>query len=242
MAQQTLTLRLDYRIITAVLLVIIVGMLFLWRPWENGKDDRTVQVTGEATVRATPEEFLFQPSYQFSDSDKAAALAQATEKANTVVAAVKALGVEDKAIKSNVDGYKDYKQTDGESYTYTAAITITLAKGDIVQKVQDYLVTTDPQGPVTPYPTFSESQRKKLEDEARGAAMSHAREKADQSANKLGFRVGSVKSVDDGAGFGGIMPFEAGAARSSDMAVSSPTLQAGENELNYAVTVVYYIR
>lgn len=244
MTHQTLTLRVDYRIVSAVLLSIILVMLVLWRPWSTWQsDDRTVQVTGEATIRATPEQFLFQPSYQFTQPDKSTALAEANNKANAVVDGLKDLGVEDKAIKSTVDGYKDFKQVDEESYTYTAAITVTLTNSDLVQKIQDYLVTTEPQGSVTPYPTFSEAQRKKLENEARGIAMTHAREKADQSATKLGFRVGSVKSVDDGAGFGGIMPLDSRSTMSSnEVAPTSPSLQPGENELKYTVTVTYFIR
>lgn len=245
MANQTLTIRLDYRIVSAVLLAIVIVMLAVWRPWTTlQKDDRTVQVTGEATVRATPEQFVFQPSYQFTQADKAVALAEATNKANTVVSALKNLGVEDKAIKSTVDGYKDYMQSERESYAYNAMIVVTLTKNsDLVTKVQEYLVSTEPQGSVTPYPTFSESQRQKLENEARSLAMKHARQKADQSASDLGFRVGSVKSVDDGAGFGGIMPLDSrSTTNSSQIAPSSPTLQPGENELQYTVTVIYFIQ
>ena len=73
--------------------------------------------------------------------------------------------------------------------------------------------------------------------------MKHAREKADQSAKDLGFGVGSVKSVDDGPGFGGIMPMDTRTTtNSSEIAPSSPVTQPGENELQYTVTVTYFIR
>jgi uncharacterized protein YggE len=96
---------------------------------------------------------------------------------------------------------------------------------------------------VTPSPTFSESKRKELESHARGKATEDARRKADQSAENLGFKVGAVKSVEEGSGFGGVIPFRGATTMEGDKAVASDlSLQPGENELNYSVTVVYFIR
>lgn len=243
MAEQAQTLKLDYRVIVGILLVVIAAMLAVWRPWEGvtGANQRTVTVTGEATVKATPDQYSFYPSYRFSNADKAAAVAAATERVNQVVAGVKALGVKDSAIKTSVDGYKDVVlESNNGDYTYSASVTITLTDKDLAQKVQGYLVTTSPEGSVTSQPTFSETTGKQLESQARDTATKDARSKADQSARNLGFRVGAVKSVTDGAGFGGVMPM---LARDTSVSSSEKTLtiQPGENELSYSVTVEYYI-
>ena len=59
-----LNFRLDYRIVVVVLLLVIAGMLVLWKPWRPSPSakDRTIAVTGAATLRAEADEFIFSPS------------------------------------------------------------------------------------------------------------------------------------------------------------------------------------
>lgn len=234
----SITLKFDYRIVSAVLLVIIVGMLAFWQPW-NRTSDRTVEVTGEATLKAEPDEFVFSHSYEFKNADKQAALSDLSKKSDEVIAKLKELGVADSQIKTNSSGYDYPYYKDGTSTpTYTLSLTITLASKDMAQKVQDYLVGTSPTGSVSPQATFSETKRKELESQARDQATKDARTKADQSAKNLGFSVGAVKTVNDGAGFGGIAyPTMRGLAEDS----LKLSIQPGENDLNYSVTVVYFI-
>ena len=257
-----LSFSLDLRIVVVALLLIVVTMLLAWRPWHHSADvnARTVSVTGESTIKSTPDEYGFTPSYEFKDADKAAAIKAAGDKQAALVGKLKAIGVADNHIQTNIDGYQDYNprplginqptinpgNEDAASYTYTLRLHVTVPTRAQAQKVQDYLATTAPGGAVTPNVQFSETLRKKLEAQARDTATKDARAKADQSAKNLGFRVGSVKSVEDGAGFGGgIMPMQAdGKAMTMDGAAASPSIavQPGENDLSYSVTVVYYIK
>lgn len=244
------TLSVDYRVLVIILLVIIVGMLIIWKPWVANpvNSDRTVTVTGESTVRAEPDEYVFYPSYEFKNTDKAAGLTELTKKSDEIVVKLKELGVTDAQIKTNTNGnnYGWYYSEDTDENNYTLGLIVTVADKDMAQKVQDYLVTTSPSGAVSPQATFSDAKRKELENQARDEATKDARAKADQSAENIGFKVGKVKSVSDGSGFGEIMPMARGAALdvSSSSAQEKPQLsvQPGENELNYSVSVVYYIR
>ncbi len=77
--------------------------------------------------------------------------------------------------------------------------------------------------------------------QARDEATKDARTKAEQSAKNLGFKMGAVKSVEDGSGFGDIIPLERGIAMDTANKNNMP-IQAGENELRYSVTVIYYVR
>lgn len=239
------TLTLDFRIISIVLAMVVVAMLAIWMPWKNaGTSDRTITVRGESTVSAEPDEYVFYPTYEFKDTDKDVALANSTKKSEEVVAKIKELGVEDSKIKTNASGY-DYplypERTDDET-TYTLQLTVTVDDRELAQKVQDYLLTTTPTGSVSPQATFSEEKRKQLESEARDEATKDARSKADQSARNLGFKVGKVKSVEDGAGFGGIVPLRGTSVGSSEDSTTSLAIQPGENDLHYSVTVIYYVR
>lgn len=239
---------LDYRwIIIALLGVAIVVMFAMWRPWEAqyDKNARTVDVTGATTLKAEPDQITFYPQYQFQDTDKEAAVNAAGKKSAEVIKKLRELGVAEKAIKSETFGSSDsvmpMSSASSDGYSYTTSITITLADMKLAQKVQDYLVTTAPEGQITPQYDFATATRKKLEDSARDAATKDARKKAEQSAKNLGFSLGSVKSVTDGS-LGGYPYATAMTDGGKDMAVSSYALQPGENELSYSVSVSFYIK
>lgn len=247
-----MSLSVDLRWIIVLLLVIIAVMLALWRPWQPkpSADGRTVSVMGEATVKATPDEYVFSPSYEFKNADKTVALQELTAKSAEVTAELKKLGVPENKIKTDSNGYERgqyYYEYDSatKGYTYTLGLTVTLNDQKLVQKIQDYLVGTSPTGSVSPYATFSDAKRKQLEVQARDEATKEARAKADQSAKNLGFKVGAVKNIDDSGFGGGVMPYATqGSALAEDTKSAAPSLavQPGENDLNYSVTVVYYIR
>lgn len=245
----SVTLRFDYRWLVVALLVVIAVMLVLWRPWEPRYDKNASVVTanGQSTVKATPDEYVFRPSYSFENTDKTVSLGEANKKADEVVKGLRAAGAADKDIKSNVSGYNTQPLINQatSSYQYTAAVTVTIHDNAIAQKVQDYLVTTSPEGDVTPQITFSEATRKQLEATARDEASKDARKKAEQLATNLGGRLGAIKSVTDGTGFGDTVPMYATAGEAGGKAVppsSILTLQPGENELTYTVSVVYYLQ
>lgn len=235
----------DIRFIVVILLVVIAAMLLIWKPWSNSvKAERTVQVSGEAKISATPDEYVFYPSYSFTNASKQVALAQLTKKSSVIVVKLKSLGVADSGIKTNANGssYPVIYDQNTQDTSYTLSFTITVNSRELAQKVQDYLVTTSPEGTVSPQANFSDTKRKQLENQARDEATKDARAKAEQSARNLGFKIDKVKSVSDSTGFG-ILPLERGAI-SSDLAKGQSQLQVqpGENDLNYSVTVIYYIR
>lgn len=235
-------------LVVAFLILVILVLVALWRPWQEefGPDSRTVEVTGTATVKAEPDEFVFNPLYQFKSDDKEAALQQMSAKSETIVKKLKELGLSDHQIKTNSSGYEDgiyLPAKSVDSTTYTLNLTITAGNRETAQKVQDYLVSTKPVGTVSPYATFSKAKQKELESKARDEAISDARSKAEQSARNLGFAIAAVKSVVDGQGFGGPVPlYGRDITATTDSAAPSLEVQPGENELSYAVTVVYFIR
>ncbi len=242
---------LDARFIIIALLIIIAVMLFIWKPWDDKPTDqsRTITVSGESKVTAEPDEYVFSPSYQFKNANKETALAELTKKSDEVVGKLKELGVPDSKIKSDSDGhnYNYYYEQQSRLNNYTLRLTVTANDKDLSQKIQDYLLTTGPLDQVSPQANFSDAKRKELEGKARDEATKDARAKADQSAKNLGFKVGEVKTIEDGASGGGIRPMSARNAELSfdsakDSAAPSLAVQPGEDKLNYSVTVVYYVK
>ncbi|HEX8226419.1 MAG TPA: SIMPL domain-containing protein [Candidatus Saccharimonadales bacterium] len=263
-SSQKLNLNLDLRWVSLALLATSLGLLLAWHPWDrtSSGDRETISVTGESTVKAQPDEYAFMPSYQFTETTQQAAIDAAAVTSKEITAKLKDLGVKDNRIKSDTSGYQDYRPVDSPTagrpgislpsppaapngYIYTLQLTVTLDSLDAAQKIQDYLASTGPTGSVSPYPTFSQALRKKLESQARDAATKDARTKAEQSAKNLGFKVGSVKSVNDSNGnnfWGQPMQSDIKAQGAPDIATRELAVQPGENDLRYDVTVEYYIK
>ena len=241
---------MDLRIITGLLLCIILVMLAIWKPWSAPSgSDRVINVTGEATLQARPDRFVFYPSYEFKNADKNAALSEVTKKSNEVVAKLKSLGVADKDIVTNSDGRDDYlyyPREGSEDTTYTLRLTVTVADEKLVQEVQDYLITTTPTGGVSPQASFSKTKQKELQTKARNLAGIDARKKAEQSAKEVGFKLGKVKKVSDLNGSGTYENALRAGTLLSTTDQGKPTdgmaIQPGENDLNYSIEVTYYIR
>lgn len=247
---------LDVQTIIIVLLIVVIAiMTALWQPWHGLRNtaDRTIEVTGTTTVKSEPDQYVFMPSYTFKNNDKKAASEAANKKSTEVVAGLKKITVKDKDIKTSISSYDSPVPIDSTGtqtkteFTATLTLTVTLSNREEAQKIQDYLASTEPEGQITPLATFSEAKRKQLESAARDQATKDARAKADQSAKNLGFKVGGVKQVSDGSGFGLMSGLATGSVvASADLketaVASSPTVQPGENELSYSVSVTYYLR
>lgn len=236
-----------WKLLCFVLFIALIISVALWRPWEATPkaSDRTVSVSGTATISAEPDEYVFYPSYEFVNADKQAALAEMTKKSDEVIAKLKSLGVPNSKIKSNSNSYDDkYLPTSSGENTYTLSLTVNTTKV-LVQKVQDYLITTSPTGSASPSATFSKETTKSLEARAKNKAEADARTRAEQSAKNLGFKVGAVKSVtDNGFNDPGGCNGDLCVGRTMqtlDAAAPSLAVQPGENDFSYTVNVVYYI-
>lgn len=248
-----MNLKLDLRFVTIALLVIIVGMLAIWRPWTESSK-RTITVTGVATVRQAPDEFIFMPTYTASGETSQAAVSKVSETGNAVVTKLKELGVAEKELKTDVNGSGGYPMPLGvesskpEYYGNTTAnytITATLHDQSLAQKVLDYLVTTATTYAVTPQSSLSKDTRKKLENDARTKALTDARAKAVTTAETVGAKLGLVVSVSELTGGGQIYMTDDSAVSSPtlrEQATTAPILLTGEQDLDFSVQVVYQIR
>jgi uncharacterized protein YggE len=242
-----LNISLDSRKVIIILLVAIVAMVFLWKPWNKPPQntDRTVQVNGEATIKADPDEFIFSPSYEFKNANKQAALSELIKKSDEIISQLKKLGVPDSNIKTNADGYERgvyFPTSDTGQNTYSLMINVNTDSKDQAQKVQNYLVTTSLSGAVTPYSTFSKPKQKELEGLARDLAEKDARKKAEKSAKNIGFKLGAVKTISETNGFGGITPLEKASPAIDQASPASISVQPGQNDINYQISVTYYIK
>lgn len=242
-----ITLSLDFRVLSVILFVLLVGLTVYTKPWTRVLDAETRKITisGEATLKEEPDEYVFNPSWEKATQDEITALN------DSAVKALKELGVEDGDIKNNASVYEDFKaypatepgQSD-QDLVRTLSITITVDNKELAQKVQDYLLTTDPQGTITPYAQFSTAKQKELEDKARTEAIADARKRAETTADGLEAKVGKVLEVSEGQGGGCAYGLCAGVAMmAEDTATrSSLSVQPGEDEFTYTVQVMFELK
>jgi len=246
--EKSFTVSFNYQNLIWMLVILNVLTIFLWKPWDTSSStDRTISVSGEATIEAEPDRFQFSPQFELMDDSKDGVLDKASKKANEVVDGLKALGVEEKDIKLNSSSYDDwwYSEDDDTNYAYVN-LTVEANDKDFAQEIQDFLLTTEPEGQITPWPTFSEDKQAELEQQARTQAIADARAKAEQSATELGAKVGEVITISEGNGFGDYpiayaVEDTALSSEGSDEVRSLPILP-GENEYTFTLSVVFALK
>lgn len=243
--------KIPFKWLAGLLVLLVVAVIAGFSGWYYASNqespDRTVSVIGEATVKSLADEFVFMPQYEFSNPNRQAALESLAAKSEEIVAALKKLGVADKNIQTNANDYKNgilYPSSTPESSSYVLSLVVITSTKELTQKTVDYLVTTSPSGAITPTPTFSTDKRKQLEAQAKAQAEKDARAKAEKSAKNLGYRLGKIKSIEDNYGISGIDSWPTSSElllRSGD-STSKLSLQPGEQDIRYEVSVVYFIK
>lgn len=250
--KQSINIKINAWIICAVLLITNLVTLGFWQPWtDNSVSDRTISITGSTTIEAEADQFVFSPYYQKEGADRTAINAELSDLSATIVAKLKEIGVEDSGIKTDVNSYEYgyYYGTQDDTTTTTLYITVTINDKTLAQLVQDYIVTTSPDGSVTPQISFSIAKQKVLEEQARTEALADAKSKAETTVAELGAKLGKVVSITDDI-YGGVTPMPwmvDSAVKSSDsstgsIAESSYSIQPGLNQYSFSVSVVYELK
>ncbi len=249
----SISIRLNAWIICAILILANLITIGLWQPWvDKSTSDRTIAITGSTTIESAPDQFVFSPYYQKEGTDKTAINKEVSDLSKTIIAKLKALGVKDSAIKTEVNSYDYgmyYAQSGNDTSTSTLNLTVTLKDKTLSQKVQDYLATTEPSGSVTPQITFSTAKQKALESQARSESLADAKQKAETSASQLSAKLGKVIKVTDVAS-NSVTPFpwmmgsaEKAIGSSADSGAStSYTIQPGLNEYSFSIAVTYELK
>ncbi len=257
----TMSLRFDLRFVIVLLLIVIAFMLWLWQPWQDATPKRTISITGQAKVKAAPDEFIFSPVYQKSASTSKEAISKVSTVGNTTVAKLKELGLTSDELKTDVYSTPEYDPSVYEpvisditgtypeavqfkikQHTATYSITATVHNKDIAQKVLDYLSTTELTSAITPQSTFKTATTKKLESEARQEGLADAKQKAIDTTTGLGAKLGKVVSISEPNAITPLPYMREGVSASSSQDAISPTLETGVNEITYSITVVFAIK
>lgn len=238
-----------FKWLQTILLIAVVGLLLWSKPWDQGSSasqKRTIKVSGQATLEAEPDEYVFSPYYTAKGNDKDALKAELNEKANAAVAKLKELGVEDKNIKVDSSSYDYWFVSEGEEGNLNISLQVTVDNKELAQKVQDFFTTQSLEGQLTPQAIFSDQKRKELDAQAVDEATQDAKKKAEAQAKLLDAKLGKVITVDQSGDMG--LPIAYGMAASApevrmeDAKISSLPVMPGQNEYTKTISIEYELK
>jgi hypothetical protein len=213
----------------------------------NGQEQpHTITVTGYGAAYGAPDVAVAQIGVQSRSADPGAAVDDTTAKMNAIIAALKALGVEEKDIQtSNFSVYaqQDFDSVTGRSettFTYVADNTVTVTVRDL-SKVGEVLGSAVAAGANNIYGVnFSVSDPAALEAEARDEAMADAKSRAEQLARAAGVTLGAPMTISEYSG--GPVPFAVAEARTAIGGGAPVPVATGQIQVSLQVNVTYLIR
>ncbi len=231
-----LAFSISWKVLSLILAVGLVGLAMYTKPWDSSSSSaRTIEITGEASIKRAPDSFVFNPSYEAKSQEAI------TAKTNEVVKGLKDLGLGDAGIQTQVSNYEDYKSgyASGE-YIYSLYMTLAIEDKDLAQKVQDYLVASGATGQITPTTNFTKATQKSLRDEATTLAVADAKQRAEQTAKNLGVKLGKVVKINEPDQVD-VYPIASYDSASLESGKSLP-INAGESEYPLSIKVEFEIK
>ena len=239
---------------TGILVAAIASPAFAPRPILGvGSGDttpeHTISVTGTGRVVISPDVADLRIGVSVNRPTVKAAREAAAESMTRVVAALKKLGIADADIQTTILSLQpiyDYSTNTNPprltGYTLANSVSVTIRNLD---NVGDAIDNSLAAGATTfDGVSFRVADPAKPEAQARAAAMSHAKAKADTLAKGAGVSLGGVASISETAA---PIPYPiaydsaAGALAAPDKSVPTP-VQAGTNEVTVTVAVSFLIQ
>ncbi|MGI6669014.1 MAG: SIMPL domain-containing protein [Acetivibrionales bacterium] len=232
-------------ILAVSLLVAAFGLIFNVpaQAEEDKVEKRTINVTGQAKVSASPDIARINLGVVTENVDAKAAQKENAESMDKVIAAIKAAGVKDEDIKTvgySITPKYDYKKETGISnivgYSVSNSVNVTVRDisktGAIIDAAADSGVNASSSI------SFELSNYEKYYNEALKNAVLAAKKKAGTVADALGVKLNGPVTVSESGGYSPLRNYV-----TYDMAVASEIaatpIQAGSLEITATVSIVY---
>jgi len=233
-------------IAAAIVVVALVGLSI----FDQSSPSNTVNVNGQATVKAEPDLVSVYFNVETTGSDAVEAKDKNAEIVDDVLTGLIKLGLERKQITTeNFNVYPEYDWTYSsqklKGYKATHSIRVELAS-DEIDKAGNVIDAGVDAGALISYMNFELSQEKQNEykAEALSLATQDAKIKAEAIASGLGKKLGGIVSTSDSSfDYYPWRLYEAvGGSASAESAKAATNIQPGEEEINARVSVIYKLR
>jgi uncharacterized protein YggE len=212
-----------------------------------------IWVNGEGKISVVPDVAVLTLGIESQETSVADAQAKASEAMDKVIAALKAQGIKDKDIQTqyfNISQdrrWEDLKNTEViYGYRVTNTVTVKVRNVEKAGEVIDVVVAAG--GDLTRINgiNFTVDEPAAYYVQARELALSHAAAKAQQMADKAGFKLGKITYVSESTNNYNFTYRNYYGMNDSAMAVPAPTIVApvsvGSLELTADVQVAYEIK
>ncbi len=243
-----------FAVIAIIATILKIFGVFGQQPYPT----KTITVSGEGKVSVAPDLAVISFTVHEEKKDVASAQNQSSEKGNAAIEKLKALGIEEKDMKTtyyNISPKYEMRKVDPSctgyvcdttqvvtGYTVTQSVSVKVRNTDNIGKV---LATLGDVG-ITDFsgPSLQVDDDRDVQTEAKLDAIADARAKAKETAKGLGVHLGKLISYyEDNGGYP--VPYAEGAMAMDSMApqmkVAAPTIPVGENEVTAHVTLTYKI-
>ncbi len=246
------TLSVKNKIMMAVLLLTAVALftaalgLFASVPVqaaEEAADKRTINVTGQSKVSASPDYATINLGVVTEDKDAKVAQKANAESMDKVIAAIKALKIADEDIKTvnySIHPKYDYYKETGESriigYTVSNTVSVTVRDltktGSVIDAAADSGVNTSSSI------SFGISNYEDYYNTALKNAVLAAKKKAGTVADALGVTLKAPITVNEGGGYNPLSNYAVYDMRAEGVSSATP-IQAGSMEISAYVSIIY---
>ena len=233
-------------LIGAIAISYVVGLIpTFWTLPQYAPREMTVAAEGK--IYAVPDVATTNFGVTSEGYDVPSTVVKNTTKMNTIIDAIKGLGVDKKDIQTtqySLSPRYEYNPKTGErtfmGYTLSQQITVKIRD---FSKIGDILNAGTQNGATNVGDiSFSIDDPQKVRQEAMNKAIAAARAKAEEIANNSGLKVVKVLNVQEGY----YSPYNYGVGVMMEKAVSSaapiPTIEPGQNEITVNVNVTFRIK
>lgn len=239
------------RWLSVLLLSVVVGMALsaCTTPVtvNNAPQPNTIAVTGNGSAYGKPDMAMALIGVETRDVDPAKAVDDNTAKMNTIMSALKELGIEEKDIQTSnfsVNAQQDYDQNGQPKGTFTYVVnnSLTVTIRDLTKVGQALGKAVGAGANSINGVSFSVNDPAALEAEARDKAMADAKARAEQLAKAAGVTLGAPTSISEFTS--GPIPYEAKGLAAADAGGGGAPVPVsqGQIQVNLQVNVTYLIK
>ena len=232
-----------------VVIAVLLGAGYIGGKFVETRDREklVISVSGEGRVFAPPDIAELSFGVQTGRVETAkVAMEKLRKDMDAIFQAVKALGVEEKDIRTehfSLNPVYDWTEKGQVFRGFEASQSFHVKVRDLDQTDDVLTAATDAGANQAGNVRFTIDDPEQQRAEARGEAITEAKEKAKLLAANLGKRLGKLKGFSEGGG-GWVQPMMMMRAEKVGMGGGGPDLPlpAGEQEVNVQVTLTYELR
>ncbi|MGE5614099.1 MAG: SIMPL domain-containing protein [Bacillota bacterium] len=232
-------------VLAASLVIVAIGLVFNVpaQAEENKVEKKTINVTGQAKVTASPDIARINLGVVTEDADAKAAQRKNAESMDKVIAAIKAAGVKDEDIRTigySISPKYDYIKETGMSNIvgYTVSNSVNVTVRDISKTGAIIDAATDSGVNASSSISFELSNYEQHYNEALKNAVLAAKKKAGTVADALGVKLKGPVTVSESGGYSPLKNYVTyDMAMAPEMAATP--IQAGTLEITATVSIMY---